>query len=203
MTNRVWLAFASLCTCLMLSASALAQTNQAPPTVAPSTVAAPPQRPWVSETEQEEIEKGERAETSFHLELGGVAVIWSLNVDVVIENVIALRIGGSLFPLDDGETLLGLPVSLSYVGIRWLELGSGASLLYASGRDSEGSWSNTQGVVSAFGGVRVQPQHGGFQFRGGLMAMFAGGRAFKGDDDGPPPRIFVFPSAYLSFGVGL
>ena len=96
-----------------------------------------------------------------------------------MENDFGLRIGMSYvsFSASAGSssasaTILAVPVIFSYLGLRGgnhiLELGGGATGIYASGAGSGGAFAASGSGMMALGtaiiGYRRQPLDGGFQF---------------------------------------
>lgn len=192
-----------------LACVAFAQAQEAPRAPEPPTAreevrpwTAPPTRqthtPWAASRVPHRPLRN-----AIYFELGGASLVCSINYERHLNPQLALRVGALFLPVRASEALLGLPVTLSYVGLRWFEIGAGGSLLYSAGRDDSNSWSNLQPVGTGFLGLRVHPTEArGLQFRLGAMVMVADGEAFEGDDDGPPPAVTMFPFGYLSLGGG-
>jgi hypothetical protein len=104
-------------------------------------------------------------------------------------------------------TYFFIPITASYTGIRTrggtgLELGGGTTLLYVSGSASAlGTSTSGAGLVPmvvAMAGLRIHPvDHGGFNFRVGLMAL--GGEGL-GLSNANPSSFGFIPWGYISFG---
>jgi len=120
---------------------------------------------------------------SAYLELGGVGVVGSVNVDLVLGDAIAFRIGYSIAPLV-GVDIAILPLTISYLGqrssVHRYELGVGV-LVVTEGPD-------TFPIGTALVGYRYQPRHG-FLFRIGACGFWD-----------PDKGVMPFPLPYLSVG---
>ena len=155
------------------------------------------------------------ANNSFFLEGGGPGLLYSLNYERLVESDWALRIGVSYASISAsaGSTsaeasFLTVPVTASYLGLREgnhiLELGVGATGIYASGAGSSGVTAASGSGMTALGtvmvGYRRQPVNGGFQFRVGFEALAGKGLAFSNPD---PNAFGVLPWLYMSLGFSL
>jgi len=155
------------------------------------------------------------AYNSIFIEGGGPGLLYSLNYERVVEEDFGLRVGVSYvsFSASAGSssasaTILAVPVIFSYLGLRggnhMLELGGGATGIYASGAGSGGAFAASGSGMMALGtaliGYRRQPVDGGFQFRIGLEALAGKGLAFSNPD---PTKFGVLPWLYMSLGVAM
>lgn len=122
---------------------------------------------------------------SLYLDLLGPGLLYSLNVDLVIADVVALRAGYSSFTFFGDVTLF--PVMVSYLGYgsanHRYELGVGAVI-------SDGNL-RTEILPTGLIGYRYQPVDGGFLFRVGAVLLV-------GIKDESP---IVLPWPYLSLGA--
>jgi len=159
---------------------------------------------------------GERdANNSFFVEAGGPGLLYSVNYERVVEDDFGLRVGFSYasFSASSGSAsasaaFMTVPVIASYLGLRSgnhaLEVGAGATIVYASGSGSSGpiagSGSGMIPLGTALIGYRRQPVDGGFMFRIGLEALVGKGLALSNPD---PSSIGVLPWMYLSLGFSL
>lgn len=140
---------------------------------------------------QEETSSQDFARNSIFLELGGNAILYSLNYDRKFSDNFSGRIGGMFLgvsandpnTLDGRISLLMMPLMANYLvgsGNSRLELGAGPMVVFASGG---GTIENEQldnfsggglGFTSTIG-YRLQPRNGGFLFRIGLTPIFGPG----------------------------
>jgi len=123
------------------------------------------------------------ARLAVYFELLGPGLLYSLNVDLVVGDMIALRAGYSSFEFFGSVTLV--PVFASYLGYgspdQRYELGLGA-IINQDGFDD--------GVLpAALVGYRYQPLEGGFLFRVGATLLFS------------LNENFVLPWPYVSLGA--
>lgn len=106
------------------------------------------------------------ARLSVYFELLGLGLLYSLNVDLVVGDVVALRAGYSSFEFFGSVTLI--PVTVSYLGYgsddQRYEVGVGA-ILTPDGFDD-------QFAGTAVVGYRYQSITGGLIFRAGLSAIW-------------------------------
>jgi hypothetical protein len=155
------------------------------------------------------------ANNSFFLEGGGPGLLYSVNYERVVEKDFGLRVGFSYTSLSASAggtsasaSFIAIPVVASYLGLREgnhiLELGAGATAVYASGSGSFGAYAGAgSGLVplgTALIGYRRQPVNGGFQFRVGLEALVGKGLALSNPN---PDSIGVLPWMYMSLGFSL
>jgi hypothetical protein len=155
------------------------------------------------------------ANNSFFVEAGGPGLLYSVNYERIFENDFGLRVGVSYASLSAsaGSTsasaaFLTVPVIASYLGLHGgnhvLELGVGATGIYASGSGSSGPFAGSGSGMTAVGtaliGYRRQPANGGFQFRVGLEALVGKGLALSNPD---PNSLGVLPWMYMSLGFSL
>lgn len=155
------------------------------------------------------------ANNSFFIEGGGPGLLYSLNYERIVENVVGLRAGFSYqsFSASAGgasasATFVTVPVIVSYLGVssgnHYLEMGGGGTMVFASGSASGGglaaSGSGMIPLGTAIIGYRRQPLDGGFQFRIGLEALIGKGLALSNPD---PNKIGVLPWMYMSLGFSL
>jgi hypothetical protein len=158
----------------------------APPAALPPPPAEPP-----SADERE-------ARNALYVEALGPALFYSVNYERAIADF-ALRIGVGAFSSGD-SSWLGVPVTLSYIGIgskkHIFEAGAGVSIQYFSGGSDTLNFNAGAGSAQVLGtvilGYRLQPPKGGFMLRAGVAPLFG-----QGSGSG-----FVFiPWPYLSFGA--
>jgi hypothetical protein len=131
-----------------------------------------------------------QANNAVYIEALGNGLLYSINYDRLIINQISVRGGFSYLSKkttsedkngtsQSTQSITMLPITVSYVGLQSgsqrLELGLGATLLYASGTGSSfGYSSNTSRFDTFFStsfGYRVQPLDGGLHFRLGIQAL--------------------------------
>jgi len=158
---------------------------------------------------------GEEANNSVFAELGGPGLLYSINYERVVENDFGLRIGMSYvsFSASAGTSsasaaVVAVPVIASYLGMRGgnhiLEVGVGATGVYASGSASGGGFAASGSGMTALGtaliGYRRQPVDGGFQFRIGFEAVAGKGLSLSNPD---PNSFGVLPWMYMSLGFSL
>jgi hypothetical protein len=138
-----------------------------------------------------------------------------VNYERLVVDGMAVRLGFSYWSVSatatSGNTtatasagFVTVPVTVSYVGLRHLELGGGMTLLHASGSGStvgaSASGSGFAPLGTALVGYRLHPVGGaGFQFRVGGMAMMGKGLSLSASD---PTAFGVLPWLYLSAGAG-
>jgi hypothetical protein len=195
-----------------LAAAADSPPSQTPPTAAPQ---APPtgEAPLVAE------EPGNHpAPNSIYLEGLGAGLLYSINYERMVIDDVGVRIGFSYTSFGASATsangqassasasVITIPVTASYIGIRGrkssLELGGGATILYASGSASAVGASSSGAGMAPLGlvmvGYRLHPvDQAGFQLRVGLMALIGEGLGFSSD----ATKIGVLPWGYLSLGA--
>jgi hypothetical protein len=159
------------------------------------------------------------ANNSVFIEGGGPGLLYSLNYERVVENDFGLRIGVSYTSFSGtasgggssstaSAAFLAVPVIASYLGLRGgnhiLELGAGATGIYASGAASGSGIAASGSGMTALGtaliGYRRQPTDGGFQFRVGFEALVGKGLALSNPD---PNSFGVLPWMYMSLGLSL
>lgn len=108
------------------------------------------------------------------LELGGNAVVYSINYDRLLSNDFGLRFGIMAFGVsasDAGAMAVGVPVTGSYfIGENNHRLELGAGILYLSAAVGSGDFSGSGSAVAPTGiiGYRYQPVDGGFFFKAGF-----------------------------------
>lgn len=183
----------------------------APPVVVepgPQPVAAPEQGQLMAPAPEEE----RTAKNSVYAEGLGPGLLYSINYERLVIDELAVRVGlsymsygASAGSASSSVTFMTFPITASYIGIsagkHCLELGGGATVLYASGSASGLGASSEGSGLGGFGtvliGYRIQPPNGGFQFRVGLSGMFGPGLGFDVKD----PTAFGFiPWGYISLG---
>jgi len=164
------------------------------------------------------VQEEHPAPNSIYAEGLGAALLYSINYERLVIDQLAVRVGLAYWSVSASVTtsagtdsasvsFLEFPITASYVGIRSgshvLELGGGATLIYASGTasslgiSSSGSGIGAYGV--AFAGYRLHPIHGGFMFRVGLMLGMGPGMSFSSTHD--PNAFGVIPWGYISLGA--
>lgn len=119
-----------------------------------------------------------RSAGSIYLEIGGNALIYSINYDRLLSNNFGLRAGAMAFALSDGSgsaAAVATPVLANYFigdGNGRFELGAG--IVFASGGIGGGDVGfagSGVGVTSTIG-YRLQPVSGGFLFRIGFTPIY-------------------------------
>ena len=162
---------------------------------------------------------GDEATNSFFIEGGGPGLLYSINYERLIERDFGVRIGMSYVSYSGTVSgggssssasagILAVPVTVSYLGLRGgnhvLELGAGATGVYATGAASGNGLAASGSGMTALGtvliGYRRQPVDGGFMFRIGMEALVGKGLALSNPD---PNSFGVLPWMYLSLGFSL
>ncbi len=139
------------------------------------------------------------------VELGGNAVLYSLNYERITAQDIALRVGFSYLSLTAtsgsagaSASAVGIPITASYLGLgsasSKFELGGGILLERFSGASSTGFGDEIEvGVfvpmATFIAGYRYAPVNGGFNFKVGFTPVYH-------------PDVGFFPWGGLSFGYG-
>lgn len=151
---------------------------------------------------------------SINIEGLGPGLLWSVNFERLVTNDLAVRVGFSYTSWGASTTdasaslsWLTFPITASFIGLaagsNALELGAGATLIYASGSGcgltSCGSGSGFGVWGNAFAGWRVQPPNGGFQFRLGLGLLIGQGLGLS-TDVSKADDIGFLPWPYISLG---
>jgi hypothetical protein len=156
------------------------------------------------------------AKNAVYAEGLGAGLAYSLNYERLVIDDLAVRVGASYLSVSasasaNGQTAsassswMTFPLTASYIGVasgkHALELGGGATLVYASGSAStigaSASGSGTSAMGNLMVGYRLHPADGGFQFRVGLAALIGQG---LGLDTKDPAKVGVLPWFYISFG---
>ncbi len=123
-----------------------------------------------------------QTKNSLYLELGGNALVYSINYDRVLTDAFSARIGIGFYSLDDdfGDTasLTGIPITAHYLlgkGNSRLELGAG--LVVLTGKADLGGVSTSDATVLGTGvfAYRFQKPDGGVFFKAGFTPLFQGG----------------------------
>lgn len=134
----------------------------------------------------------QEARNSIYAEIGGNALLYSLNYDRRLQDNVTAR-GGFMYVSAEGQDENGNQVDVSVAffplmmnllvgtGSGRLELGAGPVLAMASGEAE--TLEEGEIELSAFGlgafattvGYRYQPVHGGFVFRAGLTPFYSSG----------------------------
>lgn len=113
---------------------------------------------------------------ALHAEVGGAAVLGSINYERVIGGSVSARVGLGWLPgLDYGDELLA-PLMLNFLagrGVHRLEVGAGAVLAYALGGEVEGEvapagWEETYAAGTL--AYRMEPAEGS-AFHGGIYRV--------------------------------
>ena len=139
------------------------------------------------------------------VELGGNALLYSLNYERITAQDIGLRIGFSYVSLtatagsaSSSETAVGIPITASYLGLgsgsSKFELGGGILFERFSGASSSGFGDEIKvGVfvpmATFIAGYRYVPVNGGFNFKVGFTPVYH-------------PDVGLFPWGGMSFGYG-
>lgn len=190
-----------------------------------SAQAAPEATPIPSSSPAPAPQKQSLAPNAIYIEGLGAGIAYSINYERLVIEDLALRIGFSYLSLgrsineaSGGQIteakIFTFPLTLSYLGVRSrsnaLELGGGATLVYASGTGSGFGLSASGSGVAPIGtvlvGYRYHPFGGaGLQFRIGAMALMGKGLSLskevnpeKGSD---PTQFGIIPWLYLSLGA--
>jgi hypothetical protein len=142
---------------------------------------------------------GRTANNSLYLEALGPAGAYSVNYDRAV-GPFSIRGGLGYLPLSlgtnsDGSnasvTLVGAPITVSYIGLGSFELGAGVSIYYfKSTIDSLKVHGDPGAAPVAIIGFRSQPKEGGLLFRVGLAPIVL--TQFV--------RPIVIPNPYLALG---
>lgn len=198
----------------------LAQENMPAETVSPTeTTVAEGNASESLSLSAPDLDDSERsAKNSIWLEGLGSALLYSVNYERMIIDDLGIRAGFSFLSLGasvgsgDEEVsakakIVLFPITANYVGVsssnkkHCLELGGGATIMFASGAASGGGISAEGSGAGGFGtahvGYRIQPADGGFNFRVGLMALFGPGLGLSDPD---PTAWGVLPWGYISLG---
>jgi hypothetical protein len=126
------------------------------------------------------------APNALYLELGGSALIYSLNYERMLSSTVGLRLGGGYMSVtgedDYGDNLsvalLMIPVTVSYLlgeGAHRLELGGGAVFAWASASTDTDFASGSGVAATGIVGYRYSAPGGGFLFRAGFTPLMGGG----------------------------
>jgi hypothetical protein len=213
-----------LLTWLALGGMALAEDlpPPPPPPAAPAPTASQSTEvdatPPVTAKEQEAQEDSAAAapaKNGVFLEGLGPGILYSVNYERLVIDEVAVRVGFSYWSVSasvsSGDTtsesssaFLAFPVTVTYVGVKGLEVGGGMTLMHASGSGSTvGASASGEGFLplgTALVGYRSHPVGGaGFQFRVGAMAMAGEGLSLSTSN---PDGFGVLPWLYLSAGAG-
>ena len=144
------------------------------------------------------------ASNTIFLELGGNALIYSLNYERVLPSDMAVRVGfghvsvSATSGLSSASvTSTSIPITASYLGIGGstkLELGGGVLFQRFSGSTSTGFGNDIEAGVfvplaTFITGLRVAPPGGGFNFKLAFTPIWH-------------PDVGFFPWGSLGFGVG-
>jgi hypothetical protein len=142
---------------------------------------------------------GRTANNSLYLEAFGPAGAYSVNYDRTV-GPFSIRGGLGYLPLSlgtnsDGShasvTLVGAPITVSYIGLGSFELGAGVSIYYFKSTIDSLKVHGDSGVVPvAIVGFRSQPKQGGLLFRVGLAPIVL--TQFT--------KPIVLPNPYLALG---
>ena len=162
---------------------------------------------------------GRDANNSIFIEGGGPGLLYSVNYERIVEDVVGLRAGISYQSFSASAssggstasasaTFVTVPVIATYLGMtsgnHTLEVGAGGTMVFASGSASgtgiAASGSGMLPLGTAIIGYRRQPMDGGFQFRIGLEALFGKGLSLSNPD---PNSFGVLPWMYMSLGFSL
>jgi hypothetical protein len=142
---------------------------------------------------------GRSANNAVYLEALGPAGAYSVNYDRAV-GPFSIRGGLGYLPLSlgtnsDGSnasvTLVGAPITVSYIGLGSFELGAGVSVYYLKSTIDSIKVHGDAGVAPvAIVGFRSQPKQGGFLFRVGLAPIVLTQFAAP----------IVLPNPYLALG---
>jgi hypothetical protein len=165
--------------------------------------------------EAEESDATRPAKNGLFLEGLGPGLLYSVNYERLVIDQVAVRLGFSYWSVTATATtstqsaeasaaFFTIPMTVTYVGLRGLEVGGGMTLLHTSGAASTLGASASGSGFSPLGtllvGYRLHPVgSAGFQFRVGGMAMMGDGLSLSTDN---PGGFGVLPWLYLSAGAG-
>ena len=168
-----------------------------------------------TELPPDESRANKPAENGVYLEGLGAGLLYSINYERIVLDALAIRAGFSYWSVSASASsgsasasasasFINVPITVSYVGLRGLEVGAGTTLMYASGSGStigaSASGSGISPLGTAMVGYRLHPRgHAGFQFRVGAMAMMGKGLSLSTSN---PESFGVLPWLYLSAGAG-
>jgi hypothetical protein len=199
----------------------MAMAENAPPApdsteVSPAAAPANADSPVSAKEQEAQEEKVERpVKNGVFLEGLGPGLLYSVNYERLVTDDIAVRLGFAYWSVSatvsDGVTsstssaaYLTFPTTVTYVGLRGLEVGGGMTLVHASGSASTVGASSAGEGFTPLGtllvGYRLHPVgSAGFQFRVGAMAMAGEGLSLSSSN---PGGFGVLPWLYLSAGAG-
>lgn len=128
---------------------------------------------------------GAYTDNALFLELGGPAVLYSVNYDRRLGDFFSLRVGASYLGINAGSTratavLVPITFHVLVGGRSWshFEIGAGAMPAFGSVTTSSKSGASAAGVAGVgVVGYRLQPPDGGFFFRANLNVLVADGMA--------------------------
>jgi len=170
----------------------------------------------IAEAEQaDDTDTRSPAKNGLFLEGLGPGILYSLNYERLVIDELAVRLGFSYWSVTASATssagsaeasasFFTVPMTVTYVGLRGLEVGGGMTLMHASGAGSTVGASASGSGFAPLGtllvGYRLHPVgSAGFQFRVGGMAMMGEGLSLSADN---PGGFGVLPWLYLSAGAG-
>jgi hypothetical protein len=144
--------------------------------------------------------RAQHGNNALHAEVGGAAVLGSVNYERLIGGSVSARVGVGWLPgLDNGDELLA-PVMLNFLaghGVHRLEVGAGAVLAYGLGGGAEddvepAGWEETYATGTL--AYRIEPAegsafHGGI-YRVGFTPVYGNGEVY--------PLFGVSAGIYLS-----
>ena len=147
---------------------------------------------------------GRTAYNSVYLELGGNALVYSVNYERMMPTGTAFRAGLSYMSVSAtsgtaaaNANVVGIPLTFSYLGRGTgsvkLELGAGATFEKFSGSSSVGFGSDIKAgafvpLATFIAGLRIAPPKGGFNFKLAFTPFYH-------------PDIGFFPWGGMSFGM--
>ena len=147
---------------------------------------------------------GRTAYNSIYLELGGNALVYSVNYERIMPAGAALRAGLSYMSVSASSgsaaanaSVVGIPLTFSYLGRGTgslkLELGAGASFEKFSGSSSVGFGNDIKAgafvpLATFIAGIRIAPPKGGFTFKLAFTPFYH-------------PDTGFFPWGGMSFGM--
>ena len=123
-----------------------------------------------------------QTKNSLYLELGGNALVYSINYDRVLTDDFSARIGIGFYSLDDdtgdSASLSGIPITAHYLfgkGNSRLEIGAG--LVIFTGKADISTIETKDSAVLGTGvfAYRFQKPDGGVFFKAGFTPLFQGG----------------------------
>ncbi len=160
------------------------------------------------------VEEEHPAPNTIFVEGLGAGLFYSVNYERLLFDQLGIRVGlsymsyGASVGTDTSSNVsyFTVPLTAEYLGLRAgshvLEIGAGATMIFADGAASAGGLTSTGSGASALGnahiGYRIHPVRGGFNFRVGAAMLYGPGLSFSNPD---PASWGVIPWFYISAGA--